>query len=132
MPIVTSATTVESLKLELDSRKEYIEDLEKQVSQLRRELSKLKAQSSIEAMTPMGIIVMDAIGNRRVSFFDDGISEGSGSWGTCLCGDTGARPGALTQLEKLGLLASEETDDEAGKWWTLTALGADVAQELAR
>lgn len=88
--------------------------------------------TAIAKLTKLGRPVMEAIGNRETSFFDNGIEEGSGIWGDNLAGELGAKPGTLTGLVKQGLLTSDgEQDPTGGAWYALTALGAAVAQALA-
>lgn len=91
----------------------------------------------IKSLTAKGRDAMTEIGHGRVSFFDGGIVEGEGSWGGCLVDDLGHKSsGVLNRLRDLGLFtqtaADEQDDAQAGGWWTLTALGADVAQTLAK
>lgn len=93
----------------------------------------MDAQTAISSLTVKGRATMKAIGDRKLSFFDDGIVEGSGIWGGCLVSEMGHKSaGVISNLEKQGLLIStdyEEGDD--GKWWELTELGAQVANALA-
>lgn len=91
----------------------------------------------IKSLTPKGRDAMTQIGLGKVSFFDGGIIEGEGSWGGCLVDDLGHKSsGVLNRLLTLGLFehtdAAEQDDQNAGGWWTLTALGADVANTLAK
>lgn len=72
------------------------------------------------------------------SFFDDGCTEDSGSWGAVLgdeMGDFGitSRRGAgavLSSLRKKGLMKNDGVHEEGDFWWSLTALGAKVALAL--
>lgn len=88
----------------------------------------------IAQLTVKGREAMTAIGQHKVSYFDDGIVEGSGSWGSCLTEDLGHKSsGVLNRLEALGLFTTTDTGEpeDAGFWWELTDLGADVANTLA-
>lgn len=88
-------------------------------------------QSAISNLTELGRYTMTAIGEGRVSWFDDGIVEGSGIWGECLSSEMGHNSsGVVNRLVKAGLFNSHIDSD--GNWLSLTALGADVANELAR
>lgn len=87
-------------------------------------------------LTKKGRELMTAIGNAELSFFDDGVVEGSGSYGEVIAGDFGfANPrsaaGVLGGLVKQGLMTADEAEGDAGLWYSLTALGADVANSLA-
>lgn len=80
-------------------------------------------------MTAKGAAVMQSIANREYGWFDNGLVEGSGIWGECIC----EKPGILTGLVKQGLLRSFDEDPDnpgTGKWYELTELGAAVAQSL--
>lgn len=108
-------------------------------------------EAVIEKMTHKENCVMITIGGNgagwtskegrafRFTFFDEGVVEGSGSWANVLgdeMGDYGitARKGAgavLGSLQKKGLLVTNGAPDETeGNWWSLTALGAEVAVAL--
>ena len=102
--------------------------------QATNELSTI--QAVVSKMTVKGLDAMKAIGNHETSFFDNGIVAGSGIWGECLVDELGHKSsGVVNQLEKLGLFTSYDNSDsgsaDAGKWWELTALGADVANYLS-
>jgi hypothetical protein len=85
---------------------------------------------AIVMLTLKGRYAMQAIGERRLSFFDNGIEQGSGSWGECLTGELGHRSsGVLGGLVKQRLLTSSQEDH--GSWYELTELGAAVAKKLA-
>lgn len=91
----------------------------------------------IKSLTAKGRDAMTQIGLGNVSFFDGGVIEGEGSWGGCLVDDLGHKSsGVLNRLLALGLFdhtdADVQDDQNAGGWWTLTALGADVANTLAK
>lgn len=87
--------------------------------------------AAIKKLTPQGIVVMTTIADGKISFFDAGLTAGSGSWGEVLAKEDGIKPGVLTGLAKQGLLVAGEAGDEgAGKWWELTELGAAVANQL--
>jgi len=88
----------------------------------------------IKSLTAKGRDAMKQIGLGNVSFFDGGIVEGEGSWGGCLVDDLGHKSsGVLNRLAALGLFETGPSDDSnAGGWWMLTALGADVANTLAK
>jgi hypothetical protein len=75
---------------------------------------------------------MTAVGNRKLSFFDEGIVEGGGIWGACLTGELGHKSsGVINRLSALGLWDVQAEDGDDGSWWSLTALGAAVANALA-
>jgi hypothetical protein len=88
----------------------------------------------IKSLTVKGRDAMKQIGLGKVSFFDGGIVEGEGSWGGILTDDLGHKSsGVLNRLAALGLFETGPSDDSnAGGWWMLTALGADVANTLAK
>lgn len=91
----------------------------------------------IKSLTAKGRDAMTQIGLGNVSFFDGGIVEGEGSWGGCLVDDLGHKSsGVLNRLLALGLFTHTDADSQdetnAGGWWSLTALGADVANTLAK
>lgn len=89
-------------------------------------------QAAVAKLTRKGLETMHAIGAGHTSFFDNGIVEDSGIWGDNLTGELGhLSSGVINQIAKLGLLESHDHgSDEASNWWTLTALGADVANYL--
>lgn len=87
---------------------------------------------TIGLLTAKGLETMKAIGNQELSFFDDGVVAGSGIWGSNLSEEMGhASSGVINRLKALGLFEHVADEEDAGGWWTLTALGADVANALA-
>lgn len=86
-------------------------------------------------LTAKGQQFMAIIGARRTDHFDDGIVAGSGNWGGSMADQVAGvagwssrtAGGVMAQLAKLGLwdVASDNGEPEA--WWSLTALGAEVA-----
>lgn len=93
----------------------------------------MNTSEAIAALTPKGRDAMQAIGRRKVSFFDQGIEEGSGSWSECLVADLGHRSsGVIVQLAELGLFDTSWHGKPDGTWYELTDLGAKVAKALAR
>jgi hypothetical protein len=101
--------------------------------------SLLTSQDQINAvvsqLTAKGEETMKAVGNHELSFFDGGIVEHEGIWGECLVSEMGHKSsGVINRLRDLGLwdATDQGSDDaDAGMWWSLTALGADVANYLA-
>jgi hypothetical protein len=97
-----------------------------------------EVDEAIAGLTKLGRAMMQQIGERRFSFFDNGIQEDSGIWGECLAGEftAGSSPrssaGVMTRLRTAGMLKSYNTGDpsDPGDWWDLTALGAKVARRL--
>jgi hypothetical protein len=90
------------------------------------------------ALTPAGTALLTAIGQRRFSFFDDGIVEDSGIWEECLTTEVAGiantpKGVALVarKLERDGYLYISQNDGEDSPWVSLTALGAQAANELA-
>ena len=87
----------------------------------------------INSLTAKGRETMTAIGKGELTFFDEGIVEHSGSWGSALTEEMGHKSsGVLNRLRDMGLLYNtpDDSDIDAGDWWALTALGAEVAQHL--
>ena len=87
-------------------------------------------------LTAKETALMSAIADRKFSFFDDGISEGSGIWADCLTGEivgstdypvSETRRGVASVLNSLcrkGLLISEDDEESTdGAWTYLTAAG---------
>ena len=87
-------------------------------------------------LTAKEIALMSAVAHREFSFFDDGISEGSGIWADCMTGEivgstkypvSETRRGVASVLNSLvrkGLLQSENDDEsDEGAWTYLTAEG---------
>ncbi|XNL98387.1 hypothetical protein SEA_BUMBLE_76 [Arthrobacter phage Bumble] len=87
-------------------------------------------------LTAKETALMAAIADRQFSFFDDGISEGSGIWADCLTGEivgsaaypvSETRRGVASVLNSLcrkGLLISEDDEESTdGAWTYLTAAG---------
>ena len=88
--------------------------------------------AAIAQLTAKGRETMEAIGLQELSFFDEGVVEGSGSWGGSISGDMGHHSsGVINRLRDMGLFRSEDVGDY-DLWWTLTELGAAVANELVR
>lgn len=88
--------------------------------------------AAIAQLTAKGRETMEAIGLRKLSFFDEGIVAGSGSWGGNLAGEMGHKSsGVINRLRDMGLFETDDVEDD-DMWWTLTELGAAVANELAR
>lgn len=90
-------------------------------------------EAVVAQLTAKGRETMTSVGRCELSFFDEGIVENSGIWGECLCSEMGHKSsGVVNQLKKLGLwLTSPGGEDDDSDWWSLTALGADVANYLA-
>lgn len=90
-------------------------------------------EEAITQLTAKGRETMDAVGRGWTSFFDNGICEYSGIWGDNLTGELGHKSsGVINQLVKLGLFyVSPMQDDDPSNWYSLTKLGADVANYLA-
>lgn len=90
-------------------------------------------------LTKMGARLLELIGEGKLSFFDDGPTEGSGTWHTALTDEAAGAEGmsrtphgvaAVAQrLVEQGMLRTLDGDD--GLWVELTAEGAARAQELA-
>jgi hypothetical protein len=95
--------------------------------------SVVKVETVVAQLTAKGRETMRAVGNRETSYFDEGIVKDSGIWGECLTSELGHRSsGIINRLRDLGLWeASEQQGDDPSMWWSLTALGADVANYLA-
>jgi len=91
------------------------------------------AAAALQAMTAKGTETMTAIGQRQLSFFDEGIQEHSGIWGSCLAQEMGHKSsGVINRLRDLGLFTTSPAGpDDDSDWWALTALGAEVANTLA-
>lgn len=91
------------------------------------------AQVVLDSLTPRGREFMAMVGRRDFDFFDDGIVEHSGNWGEAMAEQfaaatgTSARSvgGIMAALPAKGLW--NLVDDDTGTWWSLTALGAEVA-----
>lgn len=92
-----------------------------------------QVQAIIAQLTDKGRATMLAVGQGRLSFFDDGIVENSGIWGECLTGELGHKSsGVVNRLARLGLWnVTHDLASDDGAWWDLTALGAAVANTLA-
>ena len=88
----------------------------------------------LATLTAKGLATMTAIGNGELSYFDDGIVANSGIWGECLTGELGHKSsGVIVQLVKQGMFTtSESSEDNDGTWYSLTELGAEVANSLVR
>lgn len=94
--------------------------------------------TAIASLTANGKAFMTLVGQRHFDFFDGGIVEGEGNWGSCLSDQlaygTGksvkSSSGIMSATKKAGLWLNEEQDGDT--WWALTALGADVANALAK
>lgn len=87
-------------------------------------------------LTAKETFLMTAIAERKFSFFDEGLVEGSGIWADCLTGEivgsteypvSETRRGVASVLNSLcrkGLLISEDDDESTdGAWTYLTAAG---------
>lgn len=90
-------------------------------------------EQAVAGLTDKGRETMRAVGAGETSFFDSGIVEHSGIWGDNLTGELGHKSsGVINRLRAVGLFESHpQSGDEPSDWWTLTALGADVANYLA-
>lgn len=90
-------------------------------------------ETVVSQLTAKGRETMMAIGNGELSFFDGGVVEMSGIWGECLVSEMGHKSsGVVNRLKDMGLFTAHDYDhDDAGMWWQLTSLGADVANYLA-
>lgn len=90
-----------------------------------------QVQATIAKLTAKGRETMLAVGQHKLSFFDEGIVEGGGIWGENLTGELGHKSsGVINRLQKLGLWETSNNGPD-GMWWSLTALGAAVANVLA-
>jgi hypothetical protein len=90
------------------------------------------ANEAITKLTAKGREAMTSVGMRKVSFFDDGIVEGSGAWGETLTSDLGHKSaGVINRLGTLGLFDVTPPAEGEGAWFALTAIGAEVANHLA-
>lgn len=105
-----------------------------------------EAVTAYATLTPAAREFMALVGHRRFDFFDDGIEEHSGNWGSHMTWQAAE----MLQVTKFrvagiqsGLAASplwlvsapQPTNGNDGKldtWWTLTALGAEVAKLAAQ
>lgn len=94
-----------------------------------------EVDATIASLTKLGRELMRRIGAGQFSFFDGGITEGSGIWSEVLGGefaDTCKNAGGVIgRLVKQDLLTRSETGEADGAWVDLTALGAAVAKRLA-
>lgn len=91
-------------------------------------------------MTKSGRVLMDMIGRRQFTWFDEGIAANSGIWHSCLTDEATGAPGlpekalgvaqVIRALGKAGLLYVDEQGED-GVWVALTAEGAQVANALA-
>jgi len=99
---------------------------------------------AIAAMTPAGRHFMRLVGARHFDFFDNGIIAGEGNWGPNMAQQAASEMGksarslggimARLAAPNLGLWHVVVQDSGTGKveaWWTLTELGAEVANQLA-
>lgn len=99
--------------------------------------------AAIETLSANGLALMTAIGEQRFTFFDGGIEEGEGSWANCISEEAvgmeitksvRSTAGILVRLVKIGMFTTAENEDNVngeGQWYSLTELGAAVANELA-
>jgi hypothetical protein len=93
--------------------------------------------AAIASLTDAGKAFMTQVGQHGFDFFDDGIVEGSGNYGRNMAEQmkdvksVKSASGIMNRTTKLGLWTTSETESDAGMWWSLTALGAEVAQLLA-
>lgn len=96
-------------------------------------------------MTTAGVEFMTLVGNRHFDFFDDGIVIHGGNWGPNMASQAASAMGK-TRRSMGGIMARladaelglwTVTNQESGignkveAWWSLTQLGADVANFLA-
>jgi hypothetical protein len=90
-------------------------------------------EAAVAQLTDKGRETMRAVGAHETSFFDNGIVAHSGIWGDNLTGELGhASSGVINRLAKLGLFDASPADvDDPAMWWSLTELGADVANYLS-
>lgn len=91
-------------------------------------------EAVVERLTPKAREAMTAIGDHRTSYFDDGIVEYSGIPGEYLVSELGHKSAGvriLNRLRDMGLLEHNAENDVGPDWWSLTSLGADVANYLA-
>ncbi|AZS07099.1 hypothetical protein SEA_CHOLULA_55 [Arthrobacter phage Cholula] len=74
------------------------------------------------------------LGNEKFSFFDDGITEGSGIWYSAMRDEMSysktlsAR--AITKLVKDGRFIKHERDEDGEEWLSLTAKGVEAVLAL--
>lgn len=97
------------------------------------EIPTAEITAAIAGLTKAGRATMLAVGRGQLSYFDEGIIEGSGIWGECLTGEMGHKSsGVVNRLAKVGLWdVTIDRESQDGAWWSLTALGAAVANHLA-
>jgi hypothetical protein len=92
------------------------------------------AAEALASLTPAGREFMRLVGTGHFDFFDDGIVEHSGNWGEGLAQQAApamgkawrSMGGIMAGTKKAGLWTTHE-DEHDGTWWSLTALGAEVA-----
>lgn len=90
------------------------------------------AAVAFDHLTVKGQAFMTAVGTRQYDFFDDGMVEHSGNYGSNLAGGDKGMSGVMNGTRKAGLWhVTAEQDGDAGEWWSLTALGAEVALHAA-
>ncbi|ALY10781.1 hypothetical protein FDH63_gp56 [Arthrobacter phage Wayne] len=98
-----------------------------------RGVKMVKGQLSNTEKAALNMII--AIGAQKYSFFDEGITEGSGIWYSALVEETPLSPRlaarAVTKLVKEGRLIKSDKDEDGEQWVELTAHGAKIAQGLA-
>lgn len=97
-------------------------------------ISDLRAKDALAKLTASGREFMRLVGSSHFDFFDDGIVENSGNWGEGLAQQAApamgkawrSMGGIMSATKKAGLWTTHE-DEHDGTWWSLTALGAEVA-----
>ncbi|AZF98455.1 hypothetical protein SEA_BIGMACK_54 [Arthrobacter phage BigMack] len=71
------------------------------------------------------------LGNQQFSYFDEGITEGSGIWYSALRDEmnysTTLNARAITKLVKDGMFIKSDRDEDGEEWLELTAKGAKAA-----
>lgn len=93
------------------------------------------ATEAIAKLTPMGRAFMTQVGEAGFDFFDGGIVEGEGNYGENLawqmkCAKSPRSAGGIMAgTLKLGMWTVFDSDGQS--WWSLTEIGAEVANELA-
>jgi hypothetical protein len=93
------------------------------------------------SLTAKGQHFMRLVGTHFFDFFDGGIAEHEGNWGSNMAGQAygtigvkeTSMAGIMNGTLKAGLWTTTEDDQDAGNglWWSLTKLGAAVANYAA-
>lgn len=95
----------------------------------------LNGKFASELLTPKGREFMRAVGAGEFSFFDGGIVAGEGCWGSILSEEhfssVRSASGVMGATARAGLWEVTEDSGDAGSWWSLTKMGAEVALYLA-